>query len=119
MLNTSLTIILKRLLFVSILLMPSISFADRYSICEDGENCGGGAINGIFSTILIIIFLGFLGFKRAAIFVFFWLAPAIYFIVVGEKGYAGIWMVVGFYLSIFITGWLSDLIDKVNQSKSD
>ena len=119
MLNTSLKLIFKKLLFVSILLIPSISLADRYSICEDGENCGGGVINGIFSTILIIIFLGFLGFKRAAIFLFVWLAPVIYFFVVGEKGYAAIWGAVGFYLSFFITAWISDLIDGSKQSKCD
>jgi hypothetical protein len=111
----------KGLPFSLIAFLPTISFADRYGICEDGANCGGGAINGIFGLLLIIVFLGFLGFRWAGIFLFVWLAPTILAFKMGEKGYAGLWGVLGFYLSIFITAWICDFLglDKKGESDQD
>jgi hypothetical protein len=39
----------------------------------------------------------------------------------GEKGYAGLWGVLGFYLSIFITAWICDFLglDKKGESDQD
>lgn len=109
----------KRLPFALIAFLPTISFADRYGICEDGANCGGGAINGIFGVLLILVFLGFLGFKRAGIFLFVWLAPTILAFKMGEKGYAALWGALGFYLSIFITAWICDFLGLDKKSESD
>lgn len=58
------------LLFVASIFAPSIALTDRDGICEE-PNCGEGAINSIFSALLILAFWEFFGFKRAGIFYFF------------------------------------------------
>lgn len=104
----------KLLLFFYIyFLVPNMALAHRYGICEDGANCGGGAINGIFGIFLIIVFLGFLGIKRAAIYLFIWLAPAFIANSMGEKLFAALWLLLGFYLSFIITAWIIDFIENV------
>lgn len=100
------------------MLSPTIALADRYGICE-GANCGGGAINGVFGALLILVFLGFLGFKRAGVFLFVWLAPVLLAISSNEKGYAALWGILGFYLSIFITAWIVDILGLDTKSEAD
>lgn len=87
--------------------LPMRVMADRYGICE-GSNCGGGPVNGIFAAILILIFLSFLGFKKAGIYLSVWLGPVIIAIFLDVKAFVAIWGILGFYLSIFITGWIID-----------
>ena len=119
MLSTVCTQFKKWTLFAFLAFLPTISFADRYGICEDGANCGGGAINGIFGLLLILVFLGFLGLKRAGIFLFVWLAPTILAFKMGEKGYAALWGALGFYLSFFITAWICDFLGLDKKSEAD
>jgi hypothetical protein len=118
MLNFPESIIRSLILAVLFLLSPTIALADRYGICE-GPNCGGGAINGMFGALLILLFLGFLGFKRAGVFLFVWLAPVFLAISLNEKGYAALWGILGFYLSIFITAWIVDVLGLDSKGESD
>lgn len=108
----------KRLLLVFAIFSPSIALADRYGIC-DGANCGGGSLNGIFGSLLILAFLAFIGFKKAGIFLFVWLAPVYLAMSLNEKGYAALWGLLGFYLSILITAWIVDFFNLDNKNKTD
>ncbi|WP_291924385.1 hypothetical protein [Limnohabitans sp.] len=107
-----------RHLAIALTFLPSIALADRYGICE-GPNCGGGAINGIFAMLLILVFLSFLGLKRAGIYLFVWLAPVLLAISLNEKGYAAAWGIIGFYLSIFITAWIIEFFGLDEKEKND
>jgi hypothetical protein len=108
----------KWLLLISAICSPSIALADRYGICE-GTNCGGGTINGIFGALLILAFLAFIGFKKAGIYLFVWLAPVYLAVSLDQDGLAALWGLLGFYLSIFITAWIVDFFNLDNKSKTD
>lgn len=121
MLHTLIRHFKKWYLLASVALMPTLSHADRYGICEDGANCGGGAFNGVVGSLLVLVFLGFLGFKRAGIFLFVWLAPTILAFKMGEKGYAALWGLFGFYLSFLVTPLICGFLglDKTDESNHD
>lgn len=107
------------LILIFMVSLPMRAMADRYGICE-GSNCGGGPVNGIFAAILILIFLSFLGLKKAGIYLSVWLGPVIIAIFLDVKSFAAIWGILGFYLSIFITVWIIDFfkIDDENEIKN-
>ena len=93
-------------LFVIATLLPEITRADRFGICEY-SNCGGGTINGLFALLLIVFFLSSFGLKKASIFVATALAPTGVALLFGmEKGIVGIVFLIGIYAALFIAPWI-------------
>lgn len=91
-------------------IIPSTSVASMMPLC-DSPPCGDPALDGILGIFMLVTFLIFLGFKRASIFLFVWLGPALLAYWSGERTLAFILGTVGLYTSFFISAWLCDLLN--------
>lgn len=114
--NESLRFLLPVVSFILLACVPEVSFADHYGICEppDCEAGAGGVLGGLVGLILLIALATQLNKVQNITFFLIWLGGVVGSFALGYKGFAAFWGTVGFFISMFITWWVSDWFETSN-----
>lgn len=104
--------------FLYFILVSDAAFADRYGICEPPEcNGGGGLLETLAGIVLIGALVKIMSGIQKTVFVVTWVGVAALSFALGYKGFAVFWFTIGFWISLLLTSWLSEMMEFQNIKK--